>query len=99
MRAFLVLLLLSSSALAEDLSLLWNANPAEDNVTEYRVYEKIGLSFNLLVATAATNVTLTNVPTGPHYYVVRAVNFYGESKDSNVLLVGPPAAPTGLQKQ
>lgn len=95
---FLSLQLFTFSAFA--LSLAWDANPASDQVTGYNVYEHVGSVYNLLATVGPTITTyaLVNPTTGPHAYVVTAVNLRGESGYSNeTVLPGLPGAPANLR--
>jgi len=83
--------------------LSWSAVP--DAVT-YNIMNSTtaGGSYNLVVSQIATNYTDRNVVNGTtYYYVVTAVNSFGQSGNSPQATVTPvevlPAAPTGLTSQ
>ena len=59
--------------------LVWDANPADQQVTKYTIYRdgiKIG-------ETSATTYDLAGISPGIYTFTVRAVNVWGESADSN----------------
>lgn len=94
------LLLLASPLHAFDLALEWDANPQEENVTAYAVYEKTtvqGISTYTKVGTATAPVTTININASQasHVYVATATNASGESGYSAELLVTPPPNPPG----
>lgn len=79
-------------------ALAWNPNPANENVTSYKVYEHVGSSFNLIatVAPPVTTYSLGGV-NGQHLYAVSAVNVAGEGpRSADVTFPATPTSVTGL---
>lgn len=100
MKTQLIALLITLPLLttAADVSLLWNASPAAEQVTGYHVYERInGVSTPAGVTTTNT-FTLTSVAQGVHTYVVTATNIWGESAPSNPASTpGSASAPVNVR--
>lgn len=81
-------------------SLLWDANLPADNVTSYKVYEKIGTvwtNIGTAPATAAPAFIVQNLTPGAHTYAVTALNALAESPRSNEVTTNIPNAPTNLR--
>jgi hypothetical protein len=81
-------------------SLVWDANAPGDMVTNYKVYEHVGTTYNLIATVAGTVTTysLAGVSAGPHVYAVSAVNISGESpKSAETILPALPSAPANLR--
>jgi hypothetical protein len=77
-------------------SLQWDANPPNEQVTNYKIYEKIGQNFTLVgtVDGKTTTYSLAGVPEGQHIYAVSAVNITGESsKSTETILPATPSVP------
>lgn len=77
--------------------LIWNPNPASQLVHSYRVWEQVdGGAWNV-VATVNEPTVLREVIGGLRKWKVQALNFVGDSPESEVL-DGPglPTAPDGL---
>lgn len=76
-------------------SIEWNANPASESVSEYKIYFNQGSGFYLLAtiaATAAPNYQISGLSTGLTYQVyVTAINISGESVPSDTLSIVIPA--------
>jgi hypothetical protein len=99
----LIALFLAQASFAQSgPTLIWNANPAGDSVTQYNVYEHIGTSFTLLgqvIPPAPLSFSLAGLPAGQHLLCVTALNARGESAKSAdaILPAAVPAAPTGVK--
>ena len=77
-------------------TLVLTANPPEDQVTSYNVYEHAGADYNLLgQADSSLNFDLGQPSAGAHAYAVTAVNTRGESDKSPDATF--PAAPSTPQ--
>ncbi len=84
MKSFLFLFLLSPSLLAWDTWFAWVANPPEELVSSYNIYERFDTNYSLIAIVGLTNfVYLTNVSSGVHFYSITAVNADGESDFSS----------------
>lgn len=77
--------------------LSWNPNPANQLVHAYRVWEEVdGAGFNV-VATVSEPTVVIAANGGVRKYRVQALNFVGESPQSETLTgPGVPTAPDGL---
>lgn len=79
-----------------DIILTWNANPAAELVTSYKVYQdsvEVG-------ETANATFTITSVSPGVHQYQVSALNAWGESAlSAPVSTPLAPSVPGGLSIQ
>jgi hypothetical protein len=71
------------SALARDVTLVWDPNPPQDLVRGYLVYEHVDGAYKRRTAVATNRAVLPDVAPGPHCYVVTATNDWGESDLSN----------------
>lgn len=96
------LILLLATALcgglsASDVVLTWNANPANQNVTGYKVYQASAAAGPWTsVSTVATNkATLLNIQPAVYFFRVTANNSWGESIPSNVVSTPIPAGAPG----
>lgn len=89
------LLILPLTALAADLVLEWDPNPASDRVEEYRVYKQRGTNWVFLGSSVTTNYTITNITIGgANTYSVTAKNFWQESERSEPVSTPPlPGVP------
>lgn len=90
---FSIFLSLTAQA-ATTVTLSWDANPAAEKVTSYKVYEHTGANYNLL-GTVLSTADRTFIVTDPdpaiaHNYALSAVNLRGESAKSadTVLPIG-----------
>jgi cellulose 1,4-beta-cellobiosidase len=86
----------SSNASGTGVSLTWNASYG---AATYRVKRATtsGGPFATVATVSGTNWADSAASSSAYYYVVSAVNTYGESANSNVVqLILPPAAPTNL---
>ena len=99
---FVLYMLVSFSLVAQvNVKLAWDAKAVGDTRTSVRVYERSGTVYTQIVeATEPSSVvTLANVTTGTHYYVVRSWNGQQESGNSNevtTVILQAPATPTTL---
>lgn len=93
MRKLLIIaavVVLPALALAENITISWDQNPPEEQVTEYAVFQD-GVE---VWAGPETSATL-DVQPGAYTYTVRARNLWGESADSEpVSTPSPVSAPT-----
>lgn len=90
MSIFLILFLFSICA-TFSLDLVWDPNPVNDLVTSYNVYEKTGTSsYKFFKNVTGTNWTLPKLTTGPHTFIVTAVNWAGESVKSDPVTTPVP---------
>ncbi len=107
MKKLLLSLVLASvsvlSSFGFTLSLTWDLNPAGDQVTSYRLYEKTGTPaapvYTQVGESAIPPLRLNGVPAGPHVYVLTAVSAFGvESTYSEEASTSElkPGAPTQL---
>lgn len=88
----------SSITEAADIMFRWDANPAVEQITQYKFYELTGTIWaSVGQPTAGTQITLTGVTPGVHSYAVTAVNAWSESPRSNTVVTPPsPTAPKNL---
>jgi hypothetical protein len=102
-RLFLLvgLLCLSIPAIADQITLTWNAKPADQTWTEVRIYEKLSaVAYNSIATVPGdqTTVTFNVADKAAHSYVVRSYNGQRESNDSEVAtLEAAPNPPSGLK--
>src|SRR3546814_9518520 len=63
---------------AADIELSWAANPAEDQVRHYFIYQATGTGTFVKVADAGTNLThtVTNLTPGVYRFQIRAANIW-----------------------
>lgn len=97
---YLLILLVAITARAQSApTLAWNANPAAENVTSYKVYEHVGAVFNLIATvTAPTTIYSLAGVVGPKLYAVSAVNVSGEGpRSADVTFPATPTTPTGVK--
>jgi hypothetical protein len=99
-KLFLALLLLAVPPALFAVSLAWDPNPTQDQVTGYNVYQDMGAGAPVKVGTTtATTFPLTVVP-GVRLFFVTAFNATGESNPSNeVQVFGPAHPPTNVHIQ
>lgn len=104
MKLFLItvfasLFMLVAPVEAATVKLGWDANPVEEEVQVYNVYEKVGATFQFLKSVGTTLVTLENVTSGRHTYVVTAKNVWDvESAYSDaVSTAGGASKPSNLR--
>jgi len=100
--ALLVALAFSACAVFANnlVTLTWDFNDPEEEVTAYRMYEVSGgdLILKAVVHGDTNIVTLAEPSPGRRTYVVKAVNYWGESPASNEARTPPPGqAPKDLK--
>lgn len=82
--------------------LSWTANPPDQQVTSYNLYEGARLVMTV-PASLPSVVTLTGIVAGSHRYTLTAINAAKiESPRSNEAVItvpAPPNAPAGLTSQ
>ena len=102
LRILAVLFLLTGAAFAHRVTLVWNASPTTD-VISYNVYRSTTPGSGYVLIGNATIETFTDsiVTNGvTYYYVVTAVDPYGESGYSNqaaATIPMPPKRPANLK--
>ena len=103
LTCFLVALLLAQAAAAKDVTLAWDANPPEENVTGYVVFwGTVERSADVFVGYAheldVGNVTTVTVEIGSeyvvYYFAAAAYNSWGLRSGYSDELVRPPDAPS-----
>lgn len=103
LKSLLFLILLTTLGHAHTVKLEWNANPPEDAVTGYRIYEAVTVSgattWKPVADTLSTTPShaLLDVKGGKHVYAVTAYNAAGESNRSNEVAVSAISTPSGLK--
>jgi hypothetical protein len=89
---FLIFLLFAIPALADTITLQWDAAPAGQNWTAVRIYEVAGTVYTLQTSVAGSVTTASfTVDKLGHSYIARAYDGIRESGDSNTVIL--PAAP------
>lgn len=90
-----ILILTAISTFAASVILSWDANPVDQEVTGYKVYQATAVTgpFTLITNTPITSVVLTLTP-GKYFWYVTATNFWGESLPSET--VHTPANVSGI---
>lgn len=73
---------LLTSAVAGDIKLVWDANPPQDLVQAYVVYDRVGSNVVRLAISSTNSITLKGMAAGPHCFSVTATNDVGESGHS-----------------
>lgn len=98
MKVIALLILLSISSWAGEITLAWEPNPEADNVVAYRLYTVSGNQMNKIWE-GPTTVSASIQHESPATYVVTAVGGSGlESAPSDPLSVGSfPSSPSGLR--
>jgi hypothetical protein len=93
---FLLPLLLALPAFAADHLISWQANPTNEAVLAYIIYEQVGSVWTrkLDVSAPQTNGTLFSVTTGWHVYAVSATNALGVGPMSLPVSAFVPVFPT-----
>jgi hypothetical protein len=90
-----LLVLLSSPVFAGKVLLVWDANPPEENVLSYAVYEYINGGYRSLGQVKTNRTVLLDVSAGSHCYAVTALNEYFESPYSKQACLTVTAASLG----
>jgi len=82
-----------ASLIASNVTLTWDFNAPEENITSYKLYEIIDGTNVIKYVIPGTNniITLTDVTPGKHEYFVTASNMWGESDPSNTVTTPAPA--------
>lgn len=85
------------AATAREVVIAWDANPASDQVIEYRIYEMTGPGWAQIGETSDTRFSVGDREPGLYEFAVTAVNFWGESLFSESVTTpgGLPAPPSG----
>lgn len=99
-RAFYsIMAALAAIASAAALTLTWDPNPAEDQVTSYQVYQATNVAgpYTLIGSTTNTSFTLP-LPPGRYFFYVTASNFWTESSPSQTVSTPPLAAKVATPK-
>jgi len=88
---------LASKAQSWNINLNWNASPVAELVTNYNVYQSVGVvtNFVLLSRSVTNSFSLTNAVPGTYRYRVSAQNGWGEGLPSLIVSV-PPGMPSSL---
>lgn len=95
-KLFALLTLLAFTASTFALSISWQPNPAEQQISNYKVYMATGTGEFTLLANAGTNTayTLPNLTPGVYRFHVTAENLWGESPAGNTVTTPPaPGSP------
>jgi len=98
--ALLIALAFTSCATANNVTLTWDFNDPEEQVTAYRIYEVSGGDLILRAEVPGdVNIVTFAVPSpGRRTYVATAVNYWEESPPSNEARTPPPGqAPKDLK--
>ncbi len=89
----LAILLAGLTAKAADITLAWDANAAVEQVTSYKLYEKLPTGVDKLLGTSTLpTIKIIDVVPGEHSYYVTAVNLWSESGKSNSVSTPPIAS-------
>jgi hypothetical protein len=93
-----ILLFFPLSLVARDVSIAWNANPATDEVTEYRVWLKAGTTFSVIkTVPGTTTATTISVPDGKQVVFVTAFNGLESDPSDTLTIPVKPKKPAGLK--
>lgn len=99
--ALISLVALTLTAFGASVTLAWDANPPAENVSEYRIYEKVGTNYVQVGFTTGTTITITGVASGTHTYVATAFNGiesdYSNEALANVVTTNQPSGPNNLR--
>jgi len=68
-------------------SVSWDANPPEENVVGYRLYEWLSGNPAMVAEVTSPPVNVLNVPLGSHVYTATALNSSQESAHSQQMFV------------
>lgn len=83
-------------AAAYDCDITWDANPPEEQVTQYNIYFNGAPASPPSVTTNSTTCAAHGISVGRHSVEVTAVNSFGESLSSSPLSFGAPNVPVGV---
>lgn len=99
LSSLLFLLLLSTSCFARDVTISWDANPPEDNVTEYRVYleDKAIVGKFDVIATVSDLSAVITIPNGLQTVFVTAFNGLESLPSDSLNIPNKPGKPTNLK--
>lgn len=61
------------------LDIQWNTGPATESITQYSIYERVGVSWTRIGDTPTNYFRAENVTAGVHEYRVSSWNIFGES--------------------
>jgi len=99
MKTLLILLFFAVPCLGREVTIAWDANPPEENVTEYRVYieDKTAPGKYDILTTVSSTTALIDIPNG--LQTVRVTAFNGlESLPSDPLQIpNRPGKPQRLR--
>jgi len=99
-KLLLALIITPFLSFGATLTFVWNPNAASENILVYKLYEHVGANYTLLGSTANTNIVITNVLAGQHFYTVTSSNVWGESaKAPEVNTPSLPNFPTNITIQ
>jgi hypothetical protein len=94
----LLLATLYTGVIASDIVLTWDANPIDENISSYRLYEQVGGGWTKIAETPLpspaiipTTLTVPRIGDGKHTFSVAAVNIYGEGPMSDPVAVSAKA--------
>lgn len=93
--SLLASVLLALPCSAREISLIWDANPPEDEVTHYVIYELTGAGWAKIGESESTMFVVGDRQPGRYEFAITAVSFWGESarSDSARTPAGIPAKP------
>lgn len=92
-KIWAVFLILASSAQAVELAIGWDANPPEEQVVGYRVWDGAAR----ICETTATQC-VSDLAIGTHSLTVTAVNAYGLESERSAPLIVALAKPSVVQR-
>lgn len=97
-RILLIIATLMLAALplqaAANIHLDWDDNPADQNVTEYTVYQSTdNVNFNSIMTVTDSEATINGLAQGVYYFRITASNVWGESSPSNTVATSNAVTP------
>lgn len=98
-RPLAILLCLAAiAAFAADITLVWDPNDPEDQVTGYRLYQSTNVAgaYQYIGSTNGTNFVVRNLTPGVYFFYCTASNLWTESLPSNT--VKTPPVPSAVKK-
>lgn len=101
MRYFFLLATIATTLQAATVTLEWDLRPADEEISEYRIYQLVGTNATLVATVpGSTNRASFQMEPGKYVFIGRSVNFWGESANSNEAktppLPNPPVLVTNL---